>query len=79
MSKTPDDTISSAVPVMDKDAVASEAVRSGEKAEAQGQELTETQKIAMEESELPHNGRSPEYVEDESEDQTGISPDRVRS
>ena len=79
MSMSPEDTVPSDVAVPETDSNLKQAVRSGEKAEAEGREPTQTQKVAMEEDHLPNNGLSPEYAEDQTEDQTGIAPDRTRS
>jgi len=73
MSKIDQPLASPDRPVTAPDAKPAEAVRSGEKAQAEGRELTETEKVAIEESKLPNGGLAPEYSEAEGEDAPGTS------
>ncbi|WP_062119855.1 hypothetical protein [Aureimonas sp. AU40] len=60
-------------PVTAPDAKASEAVRSGEQAQTEGRELTETEKVAIEENKLASGGVAPEYKDAEAEGGAGTS------
>ena len=71
MSNITQPLASSDRPVTAPDAQPSEAARSGERAKAEGRELTETEKVALEESKLPNGGLAPEYSEAEAEEAPG--------
>jgi len=73
MSETNQPLASPDRPITAPDAKPAEAVRSGERAKAEGREMTETEKVAIEESKLPNGGQAPEYSEAEDEGAPGTS------